>query len=662
MPQEQVWYRLDNAGVLYSALKKEKYAPVYRFSAVMDEPVDPDALQRAVDRTMPRFPTFRVRIRKGFFWCYFEPNPKPGPFVKPDISNPCQPMRDRQDNDWLIRFYYYESRISFEAFHAIADGSGALAFFRTLLAEYLRERGVTIPPDPLILDVTQPPAPEELEDAYGRYAGPRALPGGRKRTAYPNTSTPEPFYTLNVTMGLLSVAALKQKARGYGATITEYLTAVLLLSLIEKQRAEQPFRQKPVALAIPVNLRGWFPSRSLRNFMLTLRPLRRPHPRGLHPRRSDPVRPPLYGPLARAARAAGRLYRQRPVHPEPAAADHPDGAEKADHGLFLLAAGGAALHRHLHQSGGGGPAARHGRPHPADGGHSGAGHPALAPLRRHQLRRRDGGDLRGHRQVQRDRAALLHPSGPGGAGGEGALQPKGGTLMSYCVNCGVELDDTVAICPLCHTPVQNPNRPVDRDSPTPFPAEPGLVPLQARRAAAALVSAMLGAAALSCGLLNLILPARHIWSLYVIGAAAMLWVFLVPPLLWRALPRPVMVLLDTGAAALYLLAIAWELDGLDWYLRLALPAVALLGAIVLALVLLLAGGRRSILSSTSLLIGAAAVYLAGLELLGDRYFYGQWQPGWSLVILIVAGALEIPLIVVRRVPSLRQEARRRFHL
>ncbi len=234
--------------------------------------------------------------------------------------------------------------------------------------------------------------------------------------------------------------------------------------------------------------------------------------------------------------------------------------------------------------------------------------------------------------------------------------------MSYCVNCGVELDDTAAICPLCHTPVQNPNRPVDRDSPTPFPAEPGLVPLQARRAAAALVSAMLGAAAVSCGLLNLILPARHLWSLYVIGAAAMLWVFLVPPLLWRALPGPVMVLLDTGAAALYLLAIAWELDGLDWYLRLALPAVALLGAIVLALVLLLAGGRRSILSSTSLLIGASAVFLAGLELLGDRYFYGQWQPGWSLVILIVAGALEIPLIVVRRVPSLRQEVRRRFHL
>lgn len=272
MPREQDWYRLDNAGVLYSALKKEKYAPVYRFSAVMDGKVDPEALQRAVDRSMPRFPSFRVRIRKGVFWCYFEPNRKPGPFVRPDISNPCQPMRDKEDNDWLIRFYYYESRISFEAFHAISDGSGALAFFRTVLAEYLRERGADIPPDPLILDVTQPPRPEELEDAYGRYAGKRALKKGVQRTAYPNTSPQEPFYTLNVTMGLMSVSALKAKAKERGATITEYLAAVLLLSLMEKQRAERPLREKPVALAIPVDLRSWFPSGTLRNFMLTLRP------------------------------------------------------------------------------------------------------------------------------------------------------------------------------------------------------------------------------------------------------------------------------------------------------------------------------------------------------------------------------------------------------
>ena len=266
------WYRLDNAGVLYSALKKEKYAPVYRFSAVMTAPVDPQALQAAVDRTLPRFPGFQVRIRKGAFWCYFEPNDLPGPFVQPDIANPCQPIRDKADNNWLIRFFYYEHRISFEAFHAISDGAGALTFFRTVLAEYLRQLGVDIPPDPSILDITQAPQPQELEDAYSRYAGKRVLRGGFQKTAYANTSQKEPFYTLNVTMGLMPVDVLKAKAKQQGATINEYLTAVLLLSLLEKQHAEHPLREKPVALAVPVNLRSWFPSQTLRNFLLTLRP------------------------------------------------------------------------------------------------------------------------------------------------------------------------------------------------------------------------------------------------------------------------------------------------------------------------------------------------------------------------------------------------------
>ena len=55
-------------------------------------------------------------------------------------------------------------------------------------------------------------------------------------------------------MGLMSVQAVKAQAKAHGASLTEYLTAVLLLSLMEKQAAEHPNHQKPVALAIPINL------------------------------------------------------------------------------------------------------------------------------------------------------------------------------------------------------------------------------------------------------------------------------------------------------------------------------------------------------------------------------------------------------------------------
>ena len=268
------WYRLDSAALLYSALQSEQYSAVYRFSAMMDQPVDPAALQRAVDRIMPRFPGFGVRIRRGLFWFYFEPNPAPGPFVRPDILNPCPPVRFGQDNGWLVRFYYYQNRISIEVFHALSDGGGALVLFRSLLAEYLRQRGIPVPCGRRfgVLDPDKPPRSEELENAYARYAGSQKGRFGFLPRAYQNLGTPEPFYTLHVTMGFLPLDQLRARAKSYGASITEYLSAVLIQVLLEKQAREKPRRPRSVALAIPINLRGWFPSETLRNFITTVRP------------------------------------------------------------------------------------------------------------------------------------------------------------------------------------------------------------------------------------------------------------------------------------------------------------------------------------------------------------------------------------------------------
>ena len=241
------WYKLDSAGTLYSALQKEEYSAIYRFSALMEKDVDPAALQRAIDRCMPRFPTFAVRIRKGAFWYYLEHNSAPGPFLKEDVSDPCQPVRFKEDNGWLVRFYYYRNRISIEVFHALSEGGGAIVFFRTLLAEYLRQTGVDIPAGNGVLDLNEPPREEEMEDAYARYAGHHALGLHRQPTAYQNTGTSEPFYTFHVTMGFVPLSKLREESKKYGASIT-------------------------VALAIPINLRGWFPSETLRNFITTVRP------------------------------------------------------------------------------------------------------------------------------------------------------------------------------------------------------------------------------------------------------------------------------------------------------------------------------------------------------------------------------------------------------
>lgn len=266
------WYRMDSASALYAALQTDEFSAVYRFSAIMAEPVRPELLQKAVDRVMPRFPGFGVRVRRGFFWFYFEPNTRPGPFVRADVRDPCRPVRFNQDDGWLVRFYYYDHRISVEVFHALADGAGALIFFRTLLGEYLRQCGWEIPTGPGMLDLNEEPSPEEMEDAYLRYSAARGHRVTHLERAYQNSGTREPFYTFHVTMGFVPVDRLLEQARRYGVSITEYLTAVLLWVLLNKQAAENPRRILPVALAVPVNLRSWFPTRTLRNFILTVRP------------------------------------------------------------------------------------------------------------------------------------------------------------------------------------------------------------------------------------------------------------------------------------------------------------------------------------------------------------------------------------------------------
>lgn len=234
--------------------------------------------------------------------------------------------------------------------------------------------------------------------------------------------------------------------------------------------------------------------------------------------------------------------------------------------------------------------------------------------------------------------------------------------MSYCVNCGVELDPTAKSCPLCRTPVLNPNQTVDTELPPPFPSHRSEVQPVSKKELALLLSVLLASVAVCCGVLNLFfLHSGRPWSLYVIGAAVMLWIWLVPPLLVRGMPLWLRLAFDACAVGVYVHLISIDLHGLDWYLGLALPIILTGGAIVMALGLFLGHGR-SILSSITLIIGAVGLFIMGIELFVDRWLYRAYEPGWSIVVATICVALIVPLLIVRRRPVLRDEVRRRFHM
>lgn len=275
------WYRLDLSAIVYPTLQRRDFSSVYRLAVILKEEIRPEVLQKALNMTLPRFPTYKTAIRRGLFWRYLEPNDRPGPFVQEDVKNPCQPMHFKANNRYLVRVYYFRNRIALEAHHSLGDGTGAMCVLQTLTATYLRLLGhEEIENGGFVLDIQGEPAAEELEDAYMRYANAKVCPPRLQQKAYRVRGTAEPFYTLNIIDGIMSASEVAAAAKRYRATITEYLNAVLLYALLQKQNQDGGTRLRPVKIAMPVNLRRFFPSITLRNFITMIYP-------GIDPRLGD---------------------------------------------------------------------------------------------------------------------------------------------------------------------------------------------------------------------------------------------------------------------------------------------------------------------------------------------------------------------------------------
>ena len=270
--QAPTWYKLDLSAIVYPTLQRRDFSSVYRLSVTLKEPINPNILQQAIDLSLKRFPTYKVSMRKGLFWRYLEPNNRPGPFVKEDIRNFCMPMHFHGNNRYLLRFYYYENRISMEAHHSLGDGNGGMCVLNTVTATYLRLKGYQFSNGYSVMNIFEKPDPEELEDAYMRYSDIKYKPPRNTEKAYLVRGTKEAFHTLNVINGVLPVSEVKKVAASYQATITEYLNAVLLYALLQKQQNTFHIKLRPVKIAMPINLRQFFPSKTLRNFITMIYP------------------------------------------------------------------------------------------------------------------------------------------------------------------------------------------------------------------------------------------------------------------------------------------------------------------------------------------------------------------------------------------------------
>jgi NRPS condensation-like uncharacterized protein len=261
------WLRLDNAAKIYPVVATEKNSGVFRVAAVLNELIDQTILFQAVEDSRDRFPSFFVKLHQGFFWFYYEPNLKPV-IIRNESPYICDEMNAHKNNGYLFKFLCYENRISLEVFHSLSDGTGAFAFLKAVVFRYLELKGKRIINDGSILSLDDRPTKEELEDSYN------ALYTKKKRLRFPNPTAYRikgKKFKASGGIGLIGVHlqtdALKLLAKRYDATISEFLVGVLCYSIIQTGNQKQ-LSKHPLRISVPVNMRRFLYSNSLRNFSL----------------------------------------------------------------------------------------------------------------------------------------------------------------------------------------------------------------------------------------------------------------------------------------------------------------------------------------------------------------------------------------------------------
>ena len=261
------WDKLDNTAQIFPVIAREGMSNVYRVAVILKEDIDETTLQIALERVLPHFDVFRMCMKKGIFWYYFEENKKKAPKVKEEYTYPCMFINQYSNSNFLFRLTYFKNRINLEVFHALTDGNGALAFLKEITYQYLRLKHSSVLGE--IKDSLGVETSLDTSDSYLRHYRKKQKKSYKTKRAVIIKGDKLPINQFAIIHGTMPIDEIKKISKSYGVTINQYLVAVytwaIYLNQLKKKQSD-----KPVAVCVPVNLRPYFESDTNKNFFVVV--------------------------------------------------------------------------------------------------------------------------------------------------------------------------------------------------------------------------------------------------------------------------------------------------------------------------------------------------------------------------------------------------------
>ena len=255
------WRRLDNSAKIFPISAGKKYSTVFRLSAVLKEKIKPEILKVAVNKALEQYEYFRVKLKNGFFWNYLEYNPKEI-MIEEEKEYPCKYIEPKENNSYLFKVTYFDKKINIDIFHSLTDGNSGVMFFREIIYNYIELTHKEEFQEELRIkrkfDIS-------TEDSYIKNYNKKAKGNNSSRKAYKLGGRKIKLGAISAIHEIIDLDQLKQEAKKHEATITQYLTAVLIYAIYQANYLKYKGK-KPIKVCIPVNLKKYFPSNTISNF------------------------------------------------------------------------------------------------------------------------------------------------------------------------------------------------------------------------------------------------------------------------------------------------------------------------------------------------------------------------------------------------------------
>ncbi|MDO4188900.1 MAG: hypothetical protein Q4D29_07895 [Lachnospiraceae bacterium] len=258
------WDKLDNTANLFPVIAGDSLTNTYRISATLKEDVDQALLQQALDIVTPKIPGFNLRLRYGIFWYYFEENGKKAPKVVKEHTYPCRFIHAARNNSYLFRVSYYGPRINLEVFHVLTDGMGGITFLRELVYQYLRLAHPELKEK--LSDSLSPETSLNRDDSFLTNYKTKSKSVYKVKKSFLIKGERLPHDAFGVMHAYLDIGELKSVSKNkYSCSINEYLVATFIYAAY-KENVGRISPDKPIRVAVPVNLRPYFDSITTKNF------------------------------------------------------------------------------------------------------------------------------------------------------------------------------------------------------------------------------------------------------------------------------------------------------------------------------------------------------------------------------------------------------------